>query len=324
MQVISSSFFGLLFASALISPAESQITTDGSTNTIVTPTNNGVRIDNGDQRSCCLRHRVGGNLFHSFGEFSVPTGSEAFFNNASDIVNIFSRVTGGNISNIDGLIRANGAANLFLINPQGIIFGNNASLQIGGSFYSSTADSILFPDGEFSAVNTQKPLLTINAPIGLNFRDNPQPITNRSVNNGLEVKTGENISFIGGDINFQGGRIFAPGGNVELGGLSAAGQIAINADGSLSFPDGIERADVSLTNNASVNVRGDGGGFIKVNARNLILSEQSELFAGIAADSSLTSAQAGDITLNATDTIIVRQASTIANQVETTGVGNAD
>ena len=161
MKLIYSSFLGPLFASALISPASAQITIDGSTNTNLTPTDNGVRIDNGS--------RAGGNLFHSFGEFSVPTGSEAFFNNANDIVNIFYRVTGENISNIDGLIRANGAANLFLINPAGIIFGNNASLQIGGSFYGSTADSILFPDGiEFSATNTQRPLLIINAPIGLN------------------------------------------------------------------------------------------------------------------------------------------------------------
>ena len=275
------------------SPLLAQVTPDGTVNTQVNQNGNVAEITGGEAR--------GSNLFHSFQDFSVQTGNEAFFNNAESISNIFSRVTGGNISNIDGLIRANDT-NLFLINPAGILFGENARLDLGGSFYGSTADSILFQDGEFSAVdNLQQPVLTINAPIGLNFRDNPGDIVNN--NGSLTVSPGNNISLIGGNINFDGGIITAPGGRVELGGLSAAGTISFNENISFSFPEAVERADISLTNQAAVNVRADGGGFINVNGRNVTLSEQSELFAGIAENMGSPDARAGDITINATESV---------------------
>ncbi len=118
------------------SSTQAQVTSDSTVNTQVNQNGNVAEITGGETR--------GGNLFHSFQDFSVPVNNEAFFNNAESIANIFSRVTGGNISNIDGLIRANGSASLFLINPAGIVFGEGARLDLGGSFYGSTADSILF------------------------------------------------------------------------------------------------------------------------------------------------------------------------------------
>lgn len=160
----------------------------------------------------------GTNLYHSFEQFSVSAGSTAHFNNAINIQNIISRVTGNSISNIDGILKANGTANLFLINPNGIVFGSNASLNIGGSFVASTASSLNFADGtKFSATSPQTtPLLTLSVPIGLQFGATAAPIRNQSqakpdgaVNIfrqgvGLQVQQGKTLALIGGDITLEG------------------------------------------------------------------------------------------------------------------------
>ena len=83
---------------------------------------------------------AGTNLFHSLRELSVKKEAGIIFNNDPIIQNIFARVTGGEASIIDGLLKTQGEANLFLINPVGIIFGENARLDIGGSFFGTTAD----------------------------------------------------------------------------------------------------------------------------------------------------------------------------------------
>ncbi|MGL5832596.1 MAG: filamentous hemagglutinin N-terminal domain-containing protein [Waterburya sp.] len=314
------STLGYLYLTSDVSLA--QVTSDGTVNTQVNQNGNVAEITGGETR--------GGNLFHSFRDFSVGTGNEASFLNADTISNIFSRVTGGNISNIDGLIRANGSANLFLINPAGILFGENARLDVGGSFYGSTASSILFEDGEFSATDlSNPPVLTINAPIGLNLRDNPEPIVNRSIasdpstntSDGLKVDPGKNISFVGGNINFEGGKLTAQAGRVNLGGLSTAGTIGITNEGSLSFPDGVARSDVSFTQEAFVGVSGTRGGNIDVNAANIQITEDSLLQGGTFADVGLADSQSGDINLNATGIINI-DGSTIDNISEIGNTGD--
>nr|WP_263858132.1 filamentous hemagglutinin N-terminal domain-containing protein [Waterburya agarophytonicola] len=282
--------FGCLLTTSKI--AQAQIAPDNTVNTQVDRNGNVSTITGGNTQ--------GGNLFHSFQDFSVPTGETAFFNNTDSISKIFSRVTGGNISNIDGIIRNNGNADLFLINPAGIIFGQNARLDIGGSFLGSTSNSILFPDGiEFSATDTQvNPILTINAPIGLGFRDEPGEIINNSLGRGLEVNAGNNISLLGGDVTFNGGRLTAPEGIINLGGLSAAGEIGIDADGNFSFSDGVGRSNISLSNNAIVDVSGDGGGLITINANNLELTKESLFLANIGEGLGSADVLAGTININ--------------------------
>ncbi len=321
-------------ASAQIIPDQSL----GNESSIVNSTNNLQKIEGGAIRD--------NNLFHSFQEFNVNTNQETFFNNPINIQNIFTRVTGGNISNIDGLISNVGQADLFILNPAGIIFGENAQLNIGGSFFATTAESILFPkDIEFSAINPGiPPLLTVNIPIGLQFGNNPKDIINRAnfikeerfgkeeipvifpnFNNfapikngmrtinieeintlvGLEVKPTKNIILVGGDIILDSGALTALSGRVQLGGLRESGVIIINADGNLGFPKNLILSDVKLINDASIDVRGNGGGDIMINGQNVEIKDGSSLLAGIRAFQGSSDTLAGDIIINGIDTITI-------------------
>lgn len=251
----------------------------------------------------------GQNLFHSFEEFNVGEDRGVYFSNPEAVTDIFSRVTGNNVSNILGTLGVDGAANLFLINPNGIVFGEGASLDVQGSFTATTADGIEFDEqGFFSAVNPQDSVLTISVPLGLQFGSSPGMIINRSFvldntgdNVGLQVPAGENLTLVGGDVSFEAGEATARGGNIEIGGLGAAGTVAFNDDGGLSFPDNVAKADVSLSNAADADVRGTSGGSVNINANNLTLETGefggSSIRAGITADSTSTEEDAGILRL---------------------------
>ncbi|MBP5974165.1 filamentous hemagglutinin N-terminal domain-containing protein [Brasilonema sp. CT11] len=298
-----------------MSIAVAQVSADGTVSTTVTtPDGKNFNINDGTRR--------GGNLFHSFKEFSVPTGGSANFNNAADVLNILSRVTGGSVSNIDGLIRTLGRANLFLLNPAGIIFGPNASLNIGGSFLGSTANSFLFDNGfEFSATDPQAPpLLTINVPIGLRYRDNPQNITSQSAV--LSVPQGNSFALVGGNVSLNGGAITAAGGRVEIAGLSAPGIVGLSSNGSLSFPVGVQFGDISLTNGATVDVRATGAGSVVLNARNIDLLG-GNISAGVGKGLTADNSPRGDITLNAIGKVTINYPSRVTNIVDEGATGNA-
>jgi len=257
----------------------------------------------------------GGNLFHSFKEFSIPTGSTAFFKNGADIQNIINRVTGGNLSNIDGLIKANGSASVFLINPSGIVFGENARLDIGGSFIGSTAESIKFSDGtEFSAINPQsEPLLTVNVPLGLQYGINPGSIQVRGDGQGarifvdtpiidtedaLRVQEDKTLALIGGDVNLEGATLKTAGGRIELGSVgenSLVNLVPTDNGFTLDYSSVENFRDIQLFSQATVDASGEGGGDIQVQGKFISLNDSS-----IEA-STLRDKQGGKLVVNATD-----------------------
>ena len=298
-------------------PARAQVIPDATLpiNSIAAPDCKSCIIGGGTPR--------GANLFHSFREFSVPTGGLAYFNNPDTVQNILVRVTGGNRSSIDGLITANGSPNLFLLNPSGITFGPNAQLLLGGSFLATTGSSFKFADGsEFSATTPQAPgLLAVNVPIGLQVGGARPPADIQVQGATLVVPTGKTLAFVGGDVTIAGrndltfpGLIVGgfpyeivngspapttPGGRVELWSVRQ-GEVAIaDPSGELALSVGIipiAFGTMQFLQRARVNVSGTAGGEIRVQTGKLYLNEGSALF------TLTTGSEAGrNITVNASE-----------------------
>ncbi|MBL1177199.1 filamentous hemagglutinin N-terminal domain-containing protein [Pantanalinema sp. GBBB05] len=205
-----------------MSPAIAQTTPDatlGRESSVMTPNQliNGLlsdRVDGGAIR--------GTNLFHSFTDFNIPESRGVYFTNPAGVENIISRVTGNNPSNLLGTLGVLGNANLFLLNPNGIIFGANARLDVRGSFTASTSDRFQFSDGsEFSAVNPQAPpLLTVTVPLGLQYGTARGSILNQA-----NLVVGQDLTLHGGSISSRGQLTAANG---ELTVRSTTGDIDLN------------------------------------------------------------------------------------------------
>ena len=318
-----------LYCLSIMTVCKAQITPDGTLPTeITTPDNLEFTITGGS--------RAGGNLFHSFSEFSVPTGGSATFNNAADIQNIISRVTGGSPSNIDGLIKAGGSANLFLINPNGIIFSANARLEIGGSFLTSTADSIIFADGNSFAATAPAttPLLTVSAPIGLQYGQNLANTGDRSIvvngndeSPGLQVQDGNTLALVGENIFVRGGVLISPEGRIELGSVSDNSFVSltpVDTNGVdkgwiLGYDNVTNFQDIQLSDGAFVASHKPSGssGAIQLQSRRLTISSGANVLGENFGDK-----PGGTITIKASESIEVSgENSTIANNTYSNAKG---
>ncbi|RCJ18628.1 hypothetical protein A6770_32795 [Nostoc minutum NIES-26] len=324
-RLINAAITTILIYCSSIFPSQAQIKPDMTlpNNTKIEIEGNIQNIDGGTQ--------IGSNLFHSFDDFSVINGTTVHFNNSLDVQNIITRVTGGLASNIDGLIKANGSANLFLINPSGISFGENARLNIGGSFFATTANTVQFlGDAKFSATNPQAPpLLANNVPIGLGFGDNPgvikvqgtdkgiispnignSPTVTNSQISGLQVQSGKTLALLGGDITLEGGILAAEGGKVDLGSV-ASGVVnlsLISENWTLGYEGISNFKNIQLSKQALVDASGTGSGTVQVHGGNVNLTNGSIMLIQNRGET-----LSGSLNINASESLVLSGASPDGN-----------
>jgi filamentous hemagglutinin family protein len=310
--------------------ARSQIVGDGTLGTQVNgarnlPCSGNCTITNGTLR--------GGNLFHSFQQFSMRNRTDiANFQTPAATQNVFLRITGigqSFISNINGRITTNGNANFFVLNPNGIILGRDARLDIRGSFIASTADQVIFADNTIFSTNPAQtsPLLTILAPIGLNFTNPPSQIVVQGNSRGsrrsedpvidpnqaaLRVAGDRTLALVGGELLLEGATLKTAGGRIELGAVGSVGIVRLNPTTrgfGLDYAGIPSLGNIRLTQAASVDASGDRGGDIQIQGRQIQIQDGSQV-----ESSTLATASGGNLQVNATESLEVSGTSADAPQ----------
>jgi filamentous hemagglutinin family protein len=314
---------------------------DTTLGTQVTGNNNNFNITGGLTK--------GQTTFHSFTDFSVPTNGQANFTNPVGNRDIITRVTGNSFSDINGIVNTNGA-NFFLINPNGITFGTGAQLNVGRAFVGSTANGINLVDanGRTLTFGTNQsgdaPLLSVAPNVLFNVASLNIGTGSGTINNFGTLQTTNNsqyIGLIGGNVNVNGGKIIAPGGRVDIGGLNTAGVVSVNGDGLVFNSATSVRSDVTITNRSSVSVRanqtlnpvdpvffpnaGSPGSSINISANRIEVSKSGERYtsdpgdgkinqalggldAGLEVNSGTKTGTIGNISLNATGDVLIQRA----------------
>ena len=303
----------------------------GAEGSVVTPNVNiqGIpsdQIDGGVPR--------GANLFHSFQEFNVGEGRGVYFANPIGIENILTRVTGGNSSNILGRLGVLGGANLFLLNPNGILFGQNASLDVQGSFFATTADGVRLGDtGLFSASEPgTSNLLAVNPSAFLFNAIAAQPIVNRSRSQsasgqpnsqgspvGLQVPAGQALALVGGDVLLEGGNLTAAGGRIELGSVAGVGEVSLSQTGNhfvLGYDSINSFAIISLSGRAVVDASGEGGGDIQIRGARLNMAQSSVIVADTQG-----AVDGGEVLVRTTESVVLSEGSDLSTDVFGSGTG---
>ncbi|MBF0100915.1 MAG: filamentous hemagglutinin N-terminal domain-containing protein, partial [Desulfobacterales bacterium] len=247
----------------------------------------------------------GANLFHSFQSLTVESHESVTFTGPDYIKNIISRVTGGQSSWIDGVLRSNiPYANLYLLNPAGVIFGKNAALDVSGSFHVSTADYLRMGEQDrFYSTPFQGDVLSIASPTAFGFlQDAPAPITfeggDVSQVSGLQVPDGETISVIGGDIDIQegtfyvkesldadgkpiqkiknSGNLLAFSGRVNIASVASTGEV-IPTEHDLDVSSVSKLGQITLSNRSYIDVSGERSGDVYIRAERF-MAQNSNIY----------------------------------------------
>ena len=258
----------------------------------------------------------GQNLFHSFSEFSIHQGESVTFESGASINNVIARVTGGEQTLINGGLFAD--ANLFLLNPNGILVGAGATLDVAGTLNLSSADYLKFNDDEFFYANiTDTSSLSIANPTAFGFLD--ENIGSLSiVDNDLNFSGDNGFSLVGGEIVLENGEVFLAGGNLHLVAVGSEGEVVISGDD-------FDASGLSAMSNVSLdefNVVTSGSavlapGNIQIKSNSLLLDNQARL---------LTNSSVGDdgghIAINV-DSLSIEGNSSITTRVADTGRAGA-
>ncbi len=314
---------------------------DQSLGTTVSGSTNNLNITGGLTK--------GQTTFHSFTDFSVPANGRVNFVNPVNTRDIITRVTGNSLSDINGIVNANGA-NFFLLNPNGITFGPGAQLlNVGKAFVGSTANNINLVDGSgrtltFGTNQGGDALLKVSPSVLFNVASLNIGTGSGAINNFGTLQTANEsqyIGLIGGNVNLYGGKIIAPGGRVDIGGLNTDGVVSVNSDGLVFDSTVPTRSNVTITNGSSVSVRAKStlnpvdpvffpnatspGSSINISANRIEVSKSGERFtsdagdgkinqalggldAGLDVNSGTKTGTIGNISLNATGDILIQRA----------------
>jgi len=266
----------LIITGLFINTVNAEVILDGFDN--IASNNVEIEATNGSYSITEVEGQLkGSNLFHSFDKFNIDTNETAAFSGPDSVQNIISRVTGGE-STINGTISSDiPSANLWLINPEGILFGDNAALNIQGSFHASTADYIKLRDGvKYNAV-TEVPILTSSPPQTFGFLDPISSTANIDAGNArLTVPENQSVTLLGSDVSLQGTLISAPGGNISVVSINEAGEV-IYSDQGLDTSTTEEFGHLSI-DSTSFKINGEQKGSIQIKGGDLEINSSDTDF----------------------------------------------
>jgi len=246
---------------------QASITSDGSLGTNVSINQSKYTISEGTI--------WGGNQFHSFGRFNVFEGESAAFTGPNSINNIIGRVTGGSESLINGILSSEiNGANLYLLNPSGVMFGPNAQLDLSGSFHVNTADYLrLGENGIFYAALSDNSVLTVDTPSAFGFLSG-NPVGISIDGSWLAVPEGETLSIVGGDIKIEGGLLSGPSGQINIASVASKGEVLSGNDG--LRVDSIEKfGKIRMADTTWIDANGEGGGRVCIRGGKLVIEDST-------------------------------------------------